>query len=159
MLKNLKTQSLGKSKVMKQQSFIDSYGETELWRPAGAMGQHNKIVFNCRGRNPWCKIERKALWWRPIRKSIKWTKSIKNEIKAYQEKGKRQEPRKSRSQIMKQIRKRIRIIKSENLNKQLAEIEWKRLLPPNIIRPSEPLENRENPHRTKRTFLALRKNR
>ena len=45
---------------------------------------------------------------------------------ACQEKGKRQELRKNRSEIMKQIRKRIRILENEKINKQLAEIEGKK---------------------------------
>ena len=51
---------------------------------------------------------------------------LKNQIDACQEKGKRQELRKNRSKIMKQIRKRIKILENEKMNKQLAEIEGKK---------------------------------
>ena len=53
-------------------------------------------------------------------------KLLKNQIDASQEKGKRQELRKNRSKIMKQIQKRIRILQNEKMNQQLAEIERKK---------------------------------
>ena len=53
-------------------------------------------------------------------------KLLKNQTDACQDKGKRQELRKNSSKIMKQIRKRIRILENEKMNRQLAEIEEKK---------------------------------